>query len=134
MYLPDDSPCAVTLFIGWLYRGNVPIGNTEAHLHHLYDLYILADKLCLTNLQDTTMDAIQDMALKYDLLEKVASPVLVAKVLKNIVKKGKMRGEDGLRKFSICVIAQYHAMRAKNNEEKVYGEAPNGEDDEDYVY
>jgi hypothetical protein len=63
--MPEDSPGAITLFIDWLYRGKVPIDNTEAYLHSLYDLYFLGEKLCLTVLKDRTMDAIQDMVHKH---------------------------------------------------------------------
>ncbi|KAE9381266.1 hypothetical protein N431DRAFT_278758, partial [Stipitochalara longipes BDJ] len=66
MYMPDDSAEAFSLFVDWLYRSKIPAGNTEKHLHNLYDLYILAEKLEIDQLKDKAMDAIQDMASQYD--------------------------------------------------------------------
>ncbi|TVY82763.1 hypothetical protein LSUE1_G003297 [Lachnellula suecica] len=83
MYLPEDQVGSVSLFIDWLYRSAIPIDNTETHLHNLYDLYNLADKLCLTVLKDQTVDCIQDMCLKYNLIEMVTSSAFVSKTLRS---------------------------------------------------
>jgi hypothetical protein len=79
----EDSPGAFSLYVDWIYRSTLPTGNTEEHLHNLYDLYIFAEKLCLVELKDKTMDSIQDMAEKYDLNDELITVDLVSKVLLN---------------------------------------------------
>ena len=75
MDIPEDSPGAFSLYVDWVYRGRIPTRNTEAHLRHLYEIYFLSDKLCLTNLKDKTMDSIQDMAVKYDLMDELVTGI-----------------------------------------------------------
>ncbi|KAE9381260.1 hypothetical protein N431DRAFT_322954, partial [Stipitochalara longipes BDJ] len=96
MYMSDDSPEAFSLYVDWLYRSSIPIVNTEAHLRSLYELYLLADKLCLIELKDKTMDTIQDMAVKYDLKDELIKPILVTKVIQNTLTK-----MEGLRSFCV---------------------------------
>lgn len=94
--MPEDNPEAFSLFVNWLYRSTIPMSNTEAHLHNLYELYFLANRLCLIDLKDKTMDAIQDMAFQYNLEYELITPELVTKVMKNTPTK---RG--GLQAFCI---------------------------------
>jgi hypothetical protein len=79
--MPDDNPGAFSLYIDWLYRSTIPIVNTEAHLRNIYELYFLADKLCLVDLKDKTMDTIQDMAMKFGLMDELIKPDLVSNVI-----------------------------------------------------
>ena len=114
--MPEDSPGAFSLYIDWLYRGSVPTSNTEAHVKHLYELYFLANKLCLIELEDKTMDTIQDMAKKYDLKDELIRPSLVVAVIQNTPKK-----TEGLRRFCIYQMAWVYLSRWINEE---------GEDDQ----
>jgi hypothetical protein len=92
----EDSPGAFSLYVDWIYRSTLPTANTEEHLHNLYDLYIFAEKLCLVELKDKTMDSIQDMAKKYDLNDELITVDLVSKVLLNTRPKW-----EGFRLFLI---------------------------------
>jgi hypothetical protein len=106
MYMPEDNPGAFSLYVTWLYRSSIPMANTEAHLENLYELYFLADKLCLVDLKDKAMDTIQDMALKYDLKDQLITPELVTKVMKNTPTKW-----AGLRSFCICHMVNVYLKR-----------------------
>lgn len=104
MEMPDDSPGSMPLFIDWLYRGVVPVGDTEAHLYNLYDLYFMADKLCLVVLKDKTMDTINFSVVKNNMLEIVASFSLLSKVIRNLVGREEPGEDTGLRDFSMCCL------------------------------
>lgn len=61
MYLHEDSPEIIELFIHWLYRGTAPRTNTQAALENLYNLYIFGERVRAdNNLLDKVMDQIQD--------------------------------------------------------------------------
>jgi hypothetical protein len=114
----EDSPGAFSLYVDWIYRSTLPTGNTEEHLHNLYDLYIFAEKLCLLELKDKTMDSIQDMAKKYDLKDELITVDLVSKVLLNTRSKW-----EGLRNFLIFQMGFVYLNRYLNeNEEGLQGE------------
>jgi hypothetical protein len=110
----EDSPGAFSLYVDWIYRSTLPTGNTEEHLHNLYDLYIFAEKLCLVELKDKTMDSIQDMAKKYDLKDELITVDLVSKVLLNTRSKW-----VGLRYFLIhhMVFVYLHRYLDENEED-----------------
>jgi hypothetical protein len=110
MYMPEDSSGAFSLFVDWLYRSSIPMSNTEAHLNNLYELYFLANKLCLISLKDKTMDAIQDMASKYDLKDELIKPELVKKVMKTTPTK-----HEGLRKFCVHQMVYVYLERYKDD-------------------
>jgi hypothetical protein len=114
----EDSPGAFSLYVNWIYRTTLPTGNTEEHLHNLYDLYILAEKLCLVELKDKTMDSIQDMAKKYDLKDEMITVDLVSKVLLNTRPKW-----VGLRYFLIHhMVFVYLNRYLDENEEDLLSE------------
>jgi hypothetical protein len=46
--------------VTWLYRSEVPEGNTVSHQRILYNLYILGEKLLLNELANKTMDRIRE--------------------------------------------------------------------------
>jgi len=75
MYLPDDNPGAVGLFVHWLYKKELPIENTQSHLNNLVDVYIFGHKIRLAALKDKTMDTIQDMTLSFSLADKNFIPI-----------------------------------------------------------
>jgi hypothetical protein len=109
--MPEDSPGAFSLYVDWLYRGKVPMSNTEAHLKHLYELYFLANKLCLIELKDKTMDTIQDMAKKYDLKDELIKPSLLVTIIQNTPTR-----IEGLRRFCIFQLVWVYLSRWSNIE------------------
>lgn len=111
--MPEDSPGAFSLYVDWLYRGTITLGNTEEYILKLYELCILAEKPRLTDLKDKTMDAVQDMALKYKLKEELITVDLVTKVLLNTRSK-----HDGLRKFLPYQMAFVYLGRYLEDQEK----------------
>jgi hypothetical protein len=61
MHLPEDDPNAFALFIDWIYRSKIPKGKKQEDQATLYNLYIFAEKLCLDDLANATMDQIQKL-------------------------------------------------------------------------
>jgi hypothetical protein len=61
MHLPEDDPNAFALFIDWIYRSKVPAMHNREDQVTLYNLYIFAEKLCLDDLANATMDQIQKL-------------------------------------------------------------------------
>lgn len=59
MDMPEDNPEAFELFIHWLYRGEVRRATKLTDIDQFLQLYIFAEKLCLNELANNTMDAIQ---------------------------------------------------------------------------
>jgi hypothetical protein len=106
MYMPDDKPQAFALFVDYIYRSKIPTGNTENHLKNLHDFYYLADKLCLTELKDKIMDAIQDMALKYDLKDLLVTPKLIKKAIQQVSPIN-----EGLKQF--CIYSMVFVLISK---------------------
>ena len=119
--MPEDSPGAFALYVDWLYRGTIPMANTESYVKHLYELYFLADKLCLTDLKDRTMDTIQDIAVKYDLMDELIKPALVTAVIQHAPKK-----TVGLHKFCINQMVFVYLHR--------WNEVDGDDDQSDYEY
>lgn len=113
MYMPEDSPGAFSLYVDWLYRSAIPMANTEDHLHNLYELYFLAEKLCLVVLKDKTMDSIQDMALKYGLKDELITPELITKVLNNTSTR-----QDRLRSFCVWQMVFVYTKRSLDESEE----------------
>ena len=106
MYMPDDEPQAFTLFVDYIYRSKIATGNTENHLNNLYDFYYFADKLCLTELKDKIMDAIQDMTLKYDLKDLLVTPKLIKKAMQQVSPIN-----EGLKDF--CIYSMVFVLISK---------------------
>ncbi|CAD6441481.1 8381d201-8d09-46f8-90a6-3cc1c6cbfc1d [Sclerotinia trifoliorum] len=61
MDIPEDEPEAFELFVNWLYRASLPTSSRSGDLHWLLSLYIFAEKLCMNELANKTIDAIQAM-------------------------------------------------------------------------
>ncbi|PQE12671.1 BTB POZ domain-containing protein [Rutstroemia sp. NJR-2017a BBW] len=68
MDLPEDEPDIFSIFVHWVYRGSVPPITCQKNLDDLLSLYIFAEKLCLNELCNRTLDEIQGSA---EGLEKV---------------------------------------------------------------
>lgn len=66
MYMPEDSPGAVALFIEWLYRGRITAAATKSRLNDLYELYCLTVKLMIVSLMDDTMDMIREYNYEFN--------------------------------------------------------------------
>ena len=126
----EDSPGAFSLYVNWIYRSTLPTSNTEEHLHNLYDLYIFAEKLCLVELKDKTMDSIQDMATKYDLKDELITVDLVSKVLLNTRPK-----RVGLRDFLArhMVFVYHNRYLNENGEDSESSENEDGDFSTTYV-
>ena len=86
------------LLINYLYSSKIPSHHTETHLHHLYELYFLADRIKMIEVMDKTMDAIQATAVKYNLMDELIDPNLVQQAIQ-IPQKNK-----GLRLFCIDMM------------------------------
>jgi hypothetical protein len=112
MYMPEDEPGAFALFVDYIYRSKIPTGNTENHLNNLYDFYYLADKLCLTGLKDKIMDAIQDMAVKYDLRDQL----ITHKIIRNAMKQASPTNV-GLKCFTIRALVFVYLLRRQKDPE-----------------
>ncbi|KAH6709070.1 hypothetical protein BKA61DRAFT_677972 [Leptodontidium sp. MPI-SDFR-AT-0119] len=98
LYLPDDHPVALGLYVEWIYRLTIPDGHSQSYVDGLYHLWILADKLCLPTsaLKDAVMDKIQDVSSAYNLEPRSA---MVQLVFEQTAKK------SHLRLYCIDVIA-----------------------------
>ena len=66
MHLPEDDPNAFALFIDWIYRSKIPERKKKEDQATLYNLYIFAEKLCLDDLANATMDEIQKLVDSHD--------------------------------------------------------------------
>lgn len=107
MYLPDDKPGVVALFLHWVYRGDIPTGSSQSYVYDLYDLYIFAEKICNTHLKDRTMDAIQIVAGQHWLTEILITSGIVKKVFKGISHF------EGLQQFTINLMAWVFHQRCE---------------------
>jgi hypothetical protein len=88
MYMPEESPEVVGLFIVWLYRGIIPNGNSQKYLDSLYDLYIFGEKIRVIKLMDKIIDKIQDISLAYN---KYIDIDFLCKVYQNTRENSEMR-------------------------------------------
>jgi hypothetical protein len=61
MHLQDEHPGAFSLFVNWLYRSRISHVSTARHWVDLFNLYIFAEKLCLNELANRTIDRIRHM-------------------------------------------------------------------------
>lgn len=69
MHLPEDLPEVVELFVQWMYRREIPDGNSESYVNHLNGLHMFAQKLCMSSsaLQDMVMGKFRDVSRKFQL-------------------------------------------------------------------
>ncbi|MCJ1477452.1 hypothetical protein MMC13_006123 [Lambiella insularis] len=62
MYLAEENPASIELFMTWLYRGSAGLALTETNIVadtvNFTNLYITADKWCLPVLQNSLVDAL----------------------------------------------------------------------------
>ena len=101
MYIPDDSPGAIGLFIHWLYKSNIAPGHSLSYVYDLYDLYILTNKLCLDELKNKTMDAIVEVAREYDLRDVLITPEIIKKLWDSLGDQL----STGLQFFTVSLMA-----------------------------
>jgi hypothetical protein len=66
MHLAEDDPNAFALFMDWISRSKIPERKKRKDQATVYNLYIFAEKLCLDDLANTTMDQIQNLVDSLD--------------------------------------------------------------------
>ncbi|TVY82764.1 hypothetical protein LSUE1_G003296 [Lachnellula suecica] len=81
MHLPEETSEAFGLFVDYLYRGTVPSVSSQAHLERLLKLFVFAEKLCMHELCNETIDTIRDLCSMYA-AAKITS-VMVGYLYKN---------------------------------------------------
>ncbi|KAM0141390.1 hypothetical protein ACHAP3_002253 [Botrytis cinerea] len=59
MDMPEDEPGVFEYFMHWLYRGTVPEAKALEDFEQLLGVYIFAEKLCVNELANKAIDAIQ---------------------------------------------------------------------------
>ncbi|KAK6613827.1 ankyrin repeat-containing protein [Botrytis cinerea] len=59
MDMPEDEPGVFEYFMHWLYRGTVPEAKALEDFDQLLGVYIFAEKLCVNDLANKAIDAIQ---------------------------------------------------------------------------
>jgi hypothetical protein len=59
IHLPEEDSGSFALFVDWLYRFTVPHSNTREHFINLFKLYVFAEKLCVNELANQTIDQIR---------------------------------------------------------------------------
>jgi hypothetical protein len=93
MNLPDDDPGAFSSLVDYLYRGVLLKAKDDYHASLLLELYILAEKLCLSTLMDKACDAAHSYS---SLSGKRVTPKLIAHIY------SRTHGGSKLRKF--CLV------------------------------
>lgn len=81
IHLPEECPGAFGLFVDWLYRGTVPLVASQYHLERLFKLYVFAEKLCMEELANKTMDKIREMCGLY--VDAETTPAMATHVFQN---------------------------------------------------
>lgn len=117
MHLQEDSLDAFALSVNWLYRAKFEVRNTQSHLDNLMDLYIFADKICLTGLKDRCIDTIQDIALNKTLAMKSLS-----RFLQNYSRIPLNKGLDAILHLRRCRFVRCKGEETrKRRDEEYYG-------------
>ncbi|KAK0126587.1 hypothetical protein ONS95_008175 [Cadophora gregata] len=60
VHMPKDDPVTFKRFLAWTYAGRLPESRGTTSQRLLYDLYILAEKLCMNDLANRTIDRIKE--------------------------------------------------------------------------
>jgi len=106
MYLPDDNPGAFSSLVDYLYRGVLPKAKDDYHAALLLELYIIAEKLCLSSLMDKACDAVHSYS-------SLAGKLVTAKLIAHIYSR--THGGSKLRKFCASQVAYYLATTRTGN-------------------
>jgi hypothetical protein len=104
MWLQDETPETITLFIQYLYHQKIPEGNSQQYLDSLYELYIFAEKKELEKLMDATIDAIRFTCNKFN--------KFIDKKTLLLVYQNTLEG-SGLRKFAHVLFVYGHYRNRK---------------------
>ena len=59
VYLPDDNVEGFVLFVNWMYNVPPQIASTPAAMMALLALYIMAEKFCIEELKNVSMDGVR---------------------------------------------------------------------------
>ncbi|KAE8448306.1 hypothetical protein EG329_009550 [Mollisiaceae sp. DMI_Dod_QoI] len=129
IYLAEDPPGAFSIFLDWLYRRAIRTGNSETHLHDLFDLYIFSEKTCDDELKDKTMDVIQDMASTLDLQLEIVRSDLLDKVIKHLPARVR-----GLKDFCARLMAYTYYLRGGEDPDTDDEDSGNEDDNFDEEY
>ncbi|KAJ9603705.1 hypothetical protein H2200_011891 [Cladophialophora chaetospira] len=108
IYLPEDDPEAFGIVANWMYTGSMP---STCKCRVLMSAYILADKLCMTNIQDAVMEQ-----LRWNLMdEEIILPVDVDWVWEKTGPGSKLREfmVDALH-YSVMQQDEYQTAEGKN--------------------
>jgi hypothetical protein len=110
LYLPDYQSSYFALLIHWLYRDEVPGGDTQAHITNLHHLYFVAEKFGIEDLINKTMDGIQDECQKYALF-------VPADIIRLVYEKPSAPG--GLKKFvlDLAIYQSFESAKCKTEGE-----------------
>ena len=60
IHMPDDDPVTFKRLLTWVYARKMPQAKGTTNQKLLYDLYIMAEKLCMFDLANRTMDRIRE--------------------------------------------------------------------------
>ncbi|TGO85245.1 hypothetical protein BPOR_0416g00050 [Botrytis porri] len=66
MDIPEDDPGVFEYFMHWLYRGTVPEAKILENFDQLLGVYIFAEKLCVNELANKAIDALQAISKSDD--------------------------------------------------------------------
>lgn len=103
MYLPDDNPGTIGIFIHWLYRNTIALGESMSYTYELYDLYIFAEKICHEELKNKTIEVITATARAHNLRDVLVTPEIIRKVWAGL---GDVHGRPtGLQRFMVNLAA-----------------------------
>ena len=110
MNLPDDEVRAVRALIDFLYRGSIPrssdttMASVSKAANELLSLYILAEKICMPELMDRTIDELAANCSKGNIQ---LGDSAIKKVYKNTQESSKLR--------AYCVAASTCCMAFVDN-------------------
>jgi hypothetical protein len=102
IYLPEDAPDVVALFIEWVYQSSITFRFTEWQFYSLVKLYVFAQKICVVDLADRVMNHLQK---NYELspTTKVQYISMSAKIVGYVYKN--TQSQSKLRDFCLHVFA-----------------------------
>ena len=89
MHLSDETVGSFALFVDWLYKDTIPVGNTIQHFINLTNLHIFSDKVCHSELGNQVMDSIR--TLGYGNPKIHVTPALTCYVYSNTSKISPLR-------------------------------------------
>lgn len=102
-YLRDEREKVVGLLVEWIYTKDISSSNDRSGYDDLVELWILADKLCIPDLQDNVIDRLKEMNFKPADVKALASQI--GKVYRGTSDKSQ------LRNFAVAECASHFKPR-----------------------